>query len=651
MKLSAPSHDPTFVRSPALVAGSKALIRDLRNYLAGQVVGITRDDALLDEVLKCAFCKVRLERQGVDTRALDAEQLCALYLDTLEQLRQDLFLLDLGSELRLGPPHIARIDDVLGQLDLLDPARDVVGDLYETFAGSSIRGQEGQFFTPKNAVQTLVAMVRPGADDSVLDPACGAGAFLMESARFSLNINRELPSLSGVDKDAYLARLARIHVALQFGVEPQVSCANSLAAMSQIADAVGHSPTGYSVVLTNPPFGSKIVAVAGADRGAFALAHKWRKGINGSYEQTPALSENTAPQILFVERCLQLLAEGGRLGIVLPESVLSNVGHRYMVQYLLERVTPRAIIGMPESLFKTSGKGGTHTKVCLAVFEKRPSTNADRIFMAEARWCGHDSRGLPIERDDLPAIIDNYEAFRTGKRLKASSNGFVTRLRDLRSLVLTPRYYDPAPRQQLAKLKHSHLQFKLGDLIDKGSLRITSGHEVGKNAYGGGDIPFVRTSDLSNWEIKVDPKHTVGLDTFDALAAKQDVQEGDVLMVRDGTYLIGTCAMVTKHDVRIVFQSHIVKMRLTEDAPLDEFLLLAALSSPPVRSQIRANSFTLDIIDSLGDRVRDLVLPIPASEARRNQISAMVRRVIAERVEARELARRAALEIAAVVPD
>ena len=636
----------SFVRSPADHRRSKAVIQGLRNYLAGQVVGITRDEALLDEILKCAFCKVYLERQAIETHGMDEAALGALYSRTFADLRQELYFLDLGSDLRLGPAHVAKVDEALGSVRILDPARDVVGDLYETFAGASIRGQEGQFFTPKNAVQALVAMIRPESTDRVLDPACGAGAFLLEAARYSLGSGGSLPQLSGIDKDAYLARLARIHVALQFGQQPGVVCANSLADFGTLKDGTGYGAGAHSIVLTNPPFGAKIVAVSGEERAQFALAHKWKKTPEGSYEQTSALGLNTAPQILFVERCLDLLSEEGRLGIVLPESALSNSGHRYMVQYLLQRATPLAVVGMPEALFKTSGKGGTHTKVCLAVFEKRPARPDHEIFMAEARWCGHDSRGLPVEKDDLPEIIRSFEAFRAGDATEGTRTGFNVRLDMIRSNVLAPRHYNPEPDRQLRRLRASHVSYRVGDLIEQGSLAISTGHEVGKLAYGGGDVPFVRTSDLSNWEIKVDPKHCVSDELYEELAPKQDVREGDILMVRDGTYLIGTCAMVTMHDARIVYQSHLLKLRILGEAPIDRYLLLAALSSPPVRSQIRANSFTMDIIDSLGDRVRDLVLPVPADATRRERISEMVQRVIADRVEARELARRAAVEIA-----
>jgi type I restriction enzyme M protein len=114
-------------------------------------------------------------------------------------------------------------------------------------------------------------------------------------------------------------------------------------------------------------------------------------------------------------------------------------------------------------------------------------------------------------------------------------------------------------------------------------------------------------------------------------------------MVRDGTYLIGSCAMITSYDERIIYQSHIYKIRSIRPDLLDPYLLLAVLSSEPVQQQIRAKTFTQDIIDSLGSRIREIVLPLPREPAARIRIREMVRRVIDDRVEARELARQAKL--------
>ena len=93
-----------------------------------------------------------------------------------------------------------------------------------------------------------------------------------------------------------------------------------------------------------------------------------------------------------------------------------------------------------------------------------------------------------------------------------------------------------------------------GNLLRDGILTIDTGHEVGKLAYGTGPIPFIRTSDIANWEIKLDPKHVISADIYEGLKDRQDVQAGDILMVRDGTYLVGTCAIVSEADTTIVYQ-------------------------------------------------------------------------------------------------
>ena len=183
---------------------------------------------------------------------------------------------------------------------------------------------------------------------------------------------------------------------------------------------------------------------------------------------------------------------------------------------------------------------------------------------------------------------------------------------------------------------------RLGDLVEDGTLSISTGDEVGKLAYGAGDIPFVRTSDISNWEIKSDPKHCLERGLYESLKDKQDVRPYDLLMVKDGTYLIGTCGIVTEYDCEIVYQSHIYKIRVNENSyGLNPFLLLAILGSSVVHQQIKAKQFTQDIIDSLGERIRELVLPVPKDNAVAERVSEMVRTSILDRVEARELARRA----------
>lgn len=635
-----------------LFSSAKASLRSIRNYLAGQVVGSTRDESLLEEVVKCVFCRVTLERKGAMTQlaSMNEDLLAEHYQRTFEEIKQKFpSLFQSGETIELEAAHITFLDHALADIDILSNTYDLIGDIYETFIGTALRGQEGQFFTPKVAVRALIELTNPQADDLICDPACGSGSFLLEAARHFAGLGEIHPDqVHGVDKDDYLVRLAQLHLALQYDLLFPIHCADSL-----VWDGNGFESSTtktllgqFSLVLANPPFGAKIVALSGKVRNPFELAYKWRQSKKtGRYEKQADFANNPAPQVLFVERCISLLKEGGRLGIVLPESVLSNPNHRHVVQYILDHTTPIAVIGMPESLFKTSGKGGTHTKVCLLVLEKRQPTTGHRIFMAEAKWCGHDSRAKDISKDDMPEIITKFHAFRAGQIIIPDRFGYAVPMENVKHNILAPRFHDPSATSLVDSLRQTHTLYKMSDLVASGVISISTGDEVGKLAYGSGTIPFVRTSDISNWEIKVDPKHLIDRETYLKYATKQDVREGDLLMVRDGTYLIGTCAFISRYDTEIVYQSHIYKIRMCSQELFDTYLLLAVLSSPPVVAQIKSLSFTQDIIDTLGDRIYDLVLPVPNAPERRKAISDMVKKVIQDRIEARELARQARLAV------
>lgn len=633
----------------------------IRNYLAGRHVGATRDSTLLDQVLLCLFAKLHVARQSDGKPSgVSGNNLGRTYNAALRELRELLGQASLPRvPLSLDETSLEYVDRTLSLLNLSTTAGDLVGDAYQCFRGSDTRGQDGQFFTPLPAIRLLISLVGPKPGETVIDPACGAGGFLFGTACALLSQGAHPKDIErclfGVDKDDYLARLARMRVSLLTGRPTKVSVGDSLAWHSMDPTSfMRNSKSGsYDIVLTNPPFGTKIVAASDGVRRRFDLAHRWvplrdKTGLVRSEELFP----NTPPQILFVERCISLVRPGGRVGMVVPESILCGKNYRHVVEYILRSATIEGVVGMPDALFKTSGKGGTHTKTALIYLKKRPTPLCGRkysIFMAEATWCGHDSRGRPIPKDDTPAIIKNYLAWKTKVRVPGPSPlGYIVPSTELKEGVLAPRAYNPEIQILLHSLKGSHLLVPFGDLVKRDVLYLSTGDEVGKLAYGSGEIPFVRTSDLSNWEIKLDPKHGVSREIYVALRKSQDVQPGDILMVRDGTYLIGTSAIVTKYDTEMVLQSHIYKIRVRDNDLLDPYLLLAVLSSPVVQHQIKAHSQTQDIINSPGNRIHDLILPIPRDEAKRHEISELVQKVIRERIEARELARQVVAQV--VVP-
>lgn len=642
-----------------LVTPGEAFAR-IRNYLAGRHVGATRDSSLLDQVLLCLFARLYLGHEaGADQNRPSGSRLKRLYDDALRAIQGVVGKNSLpDARLDLDPDALEYVDQILSFLDLSPSGADLVSDAYQCFSGSDTRGQEGQFFTPTTAIRALIDLVDPKRGETIIDPACGAGGFLFATARQLLSqganpaeIER---SVFGVEKDDNLARLARMRVSLLTLRETRASAGDSLAwrPLSRGSFMERKAPGSFDIVLTNPPFGTKIISASDTVRRQFALAYRW-VSLSGGSKLGPStqLQATTPPQVLFVERCISLVRPGGRVGMVVPESILSGKNYQHVVEFILEHASIEAVIGMPEALFKTSGKGGTHTKTALILLTKKQRGASIRrrpVFMAEASWCGHDSRGRSVPKDDTLAILQNYRRWKnTPQGLIPSPLGFEVPCSTIKDGVLAPRAYDPGLSELLESLKPTHLLVPFGDLVREGTISLSTGDEVGMLAYGLGEIPFVRTSDLSNWEIKIDPKRAVSRELFESMKSKQDVRAGDILMVRDGTYLIGTCAIVTKYDEEMLFQSHIYKIRVQTGDLLDPFLLLAILSSSVVQRQIRALCRTQDIIDSLGTRIQEVKLPIPKDRERCREVSQLVRKVIDDRIEARELTRQIVEKIVA----
>ena len=218
--------------------------------------------------------------------------------------------------------------------------------------------------------------------------------------------------------------------------------------------------------------------------------------------------------------------------------------------------------------------------------------------------------------------------------------GFKTTLSAVRRSIFLPKYYNPEIAARLAALGKTHSLVTLGELIQRKHISATTGDEIGKMAYGTGTIPFVRTSDVSNWELKTDTKQGVSDEIYAEYGTAQDVKAGDVMFVRDGTYLIGQIALVTESDLPLLYQSHIVKFRVCPESPISSMLLMACLSSPIVKRQIRSKQFTADIIDTVGDRWKELVLPVPRDSKVADQVSAEVATLTTERARLRDKIRK-----------
>lgn len=418
----------------------KSVFRTIRNYLAANAVGITRDEVFAQQLINLIFCKIYDERftkpddtvtfrSGIDEEPDKVKERITKLFDKVKKQYKD--VLEISDHISIDSKSIAYIVGELQLYSLKDSERDAVGDAFEVFIGPALKGPQGQFFTPRNVVKMTIDMLNPSQDDRILDPACGSGGFLVEALRHVWNrvesrgkelgwplaeIDAEkqkvaIDNFRGIDKDNFLSKVAKAYMAILGDGRGGVYCENSLELPTN-----WHSKTrnnvafeSFDIVITNPPFGKKLAIDSKELLSNYMLGHKWKENKEGGFEQGK-VQDKQPPQILFIERCFQFLKPGGKLGIVLLESVFGMPKYKYVVDYIRSKSKILGIVTMPEDLFQPH----THAKCCVVICQKTNDSAPHTIFMSDVKWCGHDSRGNPTfvydetgERkllDDIPNV-------------------------------------------------------------------------------------------------------------------------------------------------------------------------------------------------------------------------------------------------------
>jgi len=638
----------------------KQVFDNIRHFLAGNILGITRDEILAEQLIFLLFCKMRDEliSKPKDAVMFQTFHPSSIKLNTrVSRLFDDLKLeyetiFEEKDEIIVDEKSLELIVKELEKYCITEASRDAIGDAFEIFLGPSLRGNKGQFITPKNVVKTMIRILDLQEHEKIIDPACGSGGFLIEAATYDRKQqNSELlqeNTIFGIDKDQFLAKIANIYLAILGTKRKSIYCENSLVHHSEwSSETIENIPKEhFDIVVTNPPFGTKIPIKSKKTLEQYELGFKWRKNSHSSqkWHKTKIIQDKQPPQVLFIEKCLNLLKKGGRMGIVLPDGLFGNPSNRYILQFLLEKTKIIAVISCSHITFLPH----THTKTSLLFLEKTPPLKDYSFFMAIADNVGHDKNGKPlyfldkignhllnsnnekIINDDFPKIIKSYQKFRNNKLNKYSRLGFSFQFSDIKNFILIPEYYNPDISTQLNSIREKN-EFQLISmkfLLDKNLINITRGHEIGSKFYGTGEIPFIRTSDLINWELNIDAKKKVSREIFNLYKKKQDVQANDILLVCDGTFLIGKTAMITENDTQIIIQSHLKKIRVLNRELLDEYILLWSLNTDIVQSQIRSKTFIQATISTLGNRIEEIMIPIPIDAKQKRELSQEIQQII-----------------------
>ena len=421
-------------------ASSDALLfafRRCHNYIAGNQ-GLQKPEAFW-ELLKIIFCKIHdergsdevqfhttsKERHGLNGRLKVKKRLAVLFDDVKAEYPT---IFRDSDSVDLNPEVLAYIVSQLQMYSLLESDIDVKGRAYEEIVGSNLRGDRGEFFTPRNVCQMMVTMLDPSEKQMILDPACGTGGFLITAMnhvieklrasetskwgdveRAEIAIRQRVQRFAethivGMDLNPNLVKASKMNMVMNNDGAGGLYQANSLKVPITWDDELrerrilGH----VDLLFTNPPFGSKIPIDEPSILEAYELGHVWSYDAGtDKWAMTNAVQKSQPPEILFIERCVKFLKPGtGRCAIVLPDGILGSPGLGYVREWILRNTRVLASVDLHPDTFQPHVSIQTSVLALerkmedeIAIETAADHLNDYDVFMSVANHIGHDKRG------------------------------------------------------------------------------------------------------------------------------------------------------------------------------------------------------------------------------------------------------------------
>src|SRR5438046_3116354 len=351
----------------------------------------------------------------------DGDELEIHYRHTLEELGKEPGLIGVifrKAQNKIQDPAKLRrlIADLIDIEEWSSLDTDVKGDAYEGLLqknAEDVKGGAGQYFTPRPLIRALVDVMQPQPSETICDPACGTGGFLLIAHDFVRNHNKldkrqltflNTEQLRGVELVDSVARLCCMNLVLH-GIG---SDATHVPVM--VKDALAGKHGEYEMVLTNPPFGKKssvtIVNEAGDEEKQSLVVHRddfWASTSN--------------KQLNFLQHVFTILKQHGRAAIVVPDNVLFEGGAGETVRReLLKQADVHTLLRLPTGIFYAQG-----VKANVLFFDRKPA--ADKTAWTETLWIYDLRTNLhftlkenPLKRSDLDDFVKCYNTKNRSER-------------------------------------------------------------------------------------------------------------------------------------------------------------------------------------------------------------------------------------------
>jgi type I restriction enzyme M protein len=485
--------------------------------------------------------------------------------------------------IRLAPPTLAYVVRALQDISLSGSSHDVKGIAFQKFLASRHKGEQGQFFTPEPVIEFCVQMLAPQPHETIIDPACGTASFLHATLRYiqarsdtsTQHIQTFIErNLFGMEINAGVARIAKMKFLLECFCKPNIEVTNSLETdidevLRRVSVARNEATfEGFDIVLANPPFGAKISTRSLLS--SYRLGHKWveREGV---FYQTNDIHNSQALEILFIERCLALLREGGRMAIVLPNGNLENPSLTYVREYIKRHADLLAVIALPSETFIPYGTG---VKTSVLFLQKRslhpPPSKAKsiiqhdtkkNIFFGKISKLGYqgNKNGTPLYKrdqmgniartmhgvgildEDYSDILQAYHLFQQQQPC-AIDNTYTLPAPNLNGRFDFD-FYAPSHRSLLYNLQKIGA-VRLADIAD--IVRTKSSKLSQRDEY----VEYIELSDIHSQTFEIVHSTRFAVHELPSRASYQ-VQTGDII-----TAVAGNSIGTEKHASALVTQEH-----------------------------------------------------------------------------------------------
>lgn len=658
----------------------------VRDRIAAQDTHVNRDEFILNDLANLLVCKIADEQQGESDplrtlafqRAGDAATTGYAIRQFFEDVKRRLPSVFTDATERL---HVddASIDDVVRRLEhfrLLGIDRHAVGKAFQVLRGRALKGQEGAYFTPPALVDCVVQILGPDDTSRTIDPACGTGGFLAAALDYVFETVDERPGVSAnvrertkrnwaqeqlfaIDKDAVSTKLCKAYLTLLGDGRSHVYRANTIdrsewaTRSDDLMRAVGGG--GFDLVLTNPPFGKNLVVPADVGKQEnLKTSTKWHR--TGTWQPSDEF-QNQQLGISFFERGLDLLSDGGRMAIVLPETFLFSKSFQWFIDWVCRTVTVTHVVDVPMVAFEEFCRA----KTCLVFVRKAVPMPGHQITMSYPRSIGQDKRGNPLyqigEQGTRSGELDNEIAAATkevvGREYRGTARDvplsgesrlcFRTLQETVRKRgVLVPRFWwrrDSDKALDEWSVRIPSIVVTLGELADRGIIRTFEGHgSPPGHTRATGNVPYVKVTDLKNWRISENPTNFIHRDVANRLRRRGPVlQYGDLVTPARASSNIGQFAFVLPWQTDIVLTKEVLIIRVQENGEnISSFLLLALLSLRVVQDQYDTLALMQTNREHLGDYWREVRVPMPASDAKRVEMGEAVQAYFEGIVRARD---------------